>query len=526
MKNILTYNESKRIFIKKEYSKTNINIVKNIDGGIGDAQNSSFTFFSINKWAIDTIGKNSFFNFDTPLFYTNIGTYDYLSQDPNSVFTNSARPSIIFNFYKNTDKLSYPNLIIKHELYKIDYDTYKNHLLEISSTKKVVNKFITKTSNNNPREKEIEETQKVYFDGTDYETQHQEIVDLLETPVLTITASTSAITSTMYRLQLVEYFKNLGNYKSLTFENKSQYFLKTNFVFQPEKENEEYSNYYILNNKKQAEKIDYNKIFSNNYQTSIKEIEIPEGPFKGVTVGGLFFTYFSMPPKPKLLYPIVQGQLNTFTPSFYFENTSKSQTNYILQVVYDIQDFSGIHTIYSYPFKKSDVKEDIDLSGVSTQRVKITAPVKPGRLFWYRIANQETLMDIFNVKRSAASFSQEISAITQNSPAVVVNSDSPYVTDVSTFTTPTYFVDPSTFLLSGTVTNDRTGNTIEGASVTLNDISGNSFTQLTTNSGTYEFNNVLEGNYTATTIFTGFHDDNESLLITSNTVHNVKLLPS
>jgi hypothetical protein len=53
-------------------------------------------------------------------------------------------------------------------------------------------------------------------------------------PIHSITASTTGITTNIYDLEIEQYTKNLGEYKTELFQDRAQYIIDTNFIFQRE----------------------------------------------------------------------------------------------------------------------------------------------------------------------------------------------------------------------------------------------------------------------------------------------------
>ena len=103
---ILEYSDIKQIFVQNEYNK--------ISGG--DLSNAQI-FYS-NRWIEKEVGETSLFAYDTPMYTTIGGTLNYYGQDINSIFTNTYRPSIRFNFSANTDSFGTGTTIV-HNIYKI-----------------------------------------------------------------------------------------------------------------------------------------------------------------------------------------------------------------------------------------------------------------------------------------------------------------------------------------------------------------------------------------------------------------------
>jgi len=543
MDKILIYNSNEKIFIEKEYNQTAGN------------NNSVTEMFQSNRWINPNTPKNDLFIFDTPLFTTVGGVTNYYGQEVNSVFTNIARPFICFTFTANTGSLSADTTLIQHNIYRIDYNTYLNNIskleAEISKEKRFKTSTIEKKTITAPNgeknttitEKEIEEIQKEedyqtdkFYKGRDVsnvDNKFQAIIDLLEKPILTITAHTNTITSSEYNLFLEEYFKNLNSYKQQLFLDKSQYFITTNFRF-IRNQGGEYNDFYKFN---ENDNILYPYDFQNEFieETPVYTQTITAGTFSGVTVKGNFFTYFLIPNKPIFQKPIIENQLTTYSPTFFFDNVDDGD-EYLLQVNYvsgDSQTFSG--TVYTYVFSKEETmlnKDEIISVGEedwetakkrSSVTRKISASLKPNKQFWYRIGNKKIITNLFGVKQSVVSFSDIKTAITSQNPLslyVGVESDSPYVEDIVGLQTPDYLdLEIETFSLSGIVS----GSIVTGATLQIIAQNGNYITQTTNTTGFYNFTELESGDYTLKTFYRGYQQDTRSITITGNTSLSFKL---
>ena len=481
----LIFDTVKNVFIKKEY--------KRHSGQIPCSANDYPESFYVNKFINIKKYDSSYFNFNTPLYYTLGGTLDYYRQDPYSIFTNTSLPFIKFIFTANTESFG-TGTTIKHNIYKIPYSDFK------------------KSGNTNV------------------------IIDELSNPILTITASTSDIITNEYNLFLNQYQKILGNTSFELFEDYSQYFISTSFQFHREQATG-YTDFY---------QYDYSLKHLNyiNFQTDYLESTperrtvITAGTFSGISVTGNFFTYFLLPNKPKWQTPYVTGNLSTYTPTFYWSDTDDANS-FLIQVVYNLEDsqtFSG--TVYSYPIDKEKTNLSTnELLGTDTADWSITQkttditrkysiPLVPNKTFWYRVGNVKELINIFGVKQQVVTFSDIKSATTAiNTTAIDVRAraDSPFVIDVPEFSFPRYLIYdiPNTekYYLSGTVS----GSIVTGATIQLAYPNGNYITQQTDVYGNYNFNSLPNGNYTLNTTYRGYQKDNRIVNLTGNTTVSFKL---
>jgi hypothetical protein len=208
-------------------------------------------FYNVNNGVVTP------FVFDTPMYTTLGGTKDYYLQDPRSIFTNLVKPFIRFNFSANTSSFG-PTVKIKHDIYRVSWDLfnsvqsgYKAKLNESTkvedetvetieefdeSTGETKKKVITKTlSTTNNVIKSDKKTSNQEAGREDTEPVIPTIDDIqaqLDTPIISITSHTSAITSSVYDLQIEQFIKKPGEYKTELFRDKDQYIIDTNFIFE------------------------------------------------------------------------------------------------------------------------------------------------------------------------------------------------------------------------------------------------------------------------------------------------------
>ena len=496
----------------------------------GSANTRSQVFYN-NYLANSTPVSAPFFSFDKPQYYTYGGTLDYYGQDPYSIFTNTIIPPIRFVFTASTFSLS-GDSYISHEIYRLDFDTYKlfsdNQILNstditnkndislttssISKTREFVNINKLSLGNNNVPmpEKLFGQPLTINDIGT--------IQNYFSNPILVITASTSAITGFVYDLFLDQYIKQSGKYKTELFLDKSQFFINTKIIF----------NINLGKN--------YSDSWNNVLQitaTNNSQQRIASGPFSGISVIGNYFTYFKVPDKPKLEYPIMSGSLTTFTPEFRWSNGDNADS-FLIQINYNTEDTGFTKTIYNYPVEKNSKNSTTSTSKIidsttdfSTDKTiyNFQVPVKSNTNFLYRVGNSKELIDIFNIRRNVITFTDYFSAISQPEPIktyVVIESDSPNSTGTTGLFTPPsldYESESGLYSLSGIVS----GSTITGATMMLTYPNSNFTTTITDLTGFYSFNGLSNGNYTLSTNYRGYQQDSRIINLTGDTSLGIKL---
>jgi hypothetical protein len=541
---IITYDRNKRIFIKQNYQKHS--------GGGPCASNVYAEGFYVNKFINETQGTISPFIFDTPKYSTMGGTLNYYSQDYWSIFTNIARPFINFNFTANTSSFG-ENTIIKHQIYKIPYNEYVKYTSEVerkaieqdldtteetleestidedgSVAKKITTK---KTIRKNTSEKIKPSEFPEDIDGYEFNSSKNllKIQNLLSNPILTITASTSDIETSTYSLFLDEYQKNLGDHSFQLFEDYSQYFISTQFIFSGETDSS-LTEFCFLDENKNL--VNTEQPYVGSGITEAPSHVITGGTFSGITVIGNHFTYFLIPNKPKWIEPYVSGQLETFSPTFYWANTNDADS-FVLQVTYDPDESSTAFTgtVFSYPINLQDTRLSTEeMLGMDEEPWSITqkttdiireysVPLKANKNFWYRIGNIKELINIFGVKQSVVTFSDARSASTLNqqyNSAIYVQPDSPHTTESPSWIYPSYLDDElisGDLSLSGTVS----GSVVTGATIQLELPNGNFITKPTDLVGNFVFDDLEAGNYIIHASYRGYENNSKNVNLTGNT---------
>lgn len=502
--------------------------------------------FYNNLYADSEPVKTSFSNVLKPKFTTYGGTLNYFSQDPYAIFTNLVKPPIRFVFSANTSALSGESYFI-HNIYRLDYETFRlygdnqiDNNINVTNNKVAqaikgdvpkVNKDFTNQSRtingNNP----IIEPEK--FFGQPLTTRDLGVIqNFLSTPLITLTASTSGITGNIYDLYLDQYIKQSDRFKTELFLDKGQYFIDTKLVTFAST-NKQYSDYVSLSNGVQVANLPWD----NNLKltsTNSYPYTIQNGLFSGITLSGNYFTYFIVPDKPVLEYPIMTGSLTTFTPEFRWSNGDNADS-FMVQISYNISDtgFTGTST-FNYPVEKSEKNTKISRSKTKGPDAEFESeksiytfqvPVKSNKNFIYRIGNSKELVDIFNVRRNVITFTNYYSATTQQEPIrvyVKTETDSPYQPGVSGFETPPsldYESNIDSYTLSGTVS----GSIVTGATIQLTYPNGGFVLGTTDLTGFYSFSGLGSGTYTMTTNYRGYEQDVRTINVSGDTGENFKI---
>jgi len=558
----------------------------------GNNNTVSQVFYN-NYFADSTPVENNYFSFYKPGYYTYGGTLDYYSQEPEAIFTNLIKPPIRFLFTANTESLSGDSYFI-HEIYKLDYSTYKlysdNQIADSqdlinaqnSTTRQATDINEPPTSQSNLIENsndirlgnnEIPVPQK--FFGNPLTTKDkQTIQSYFSKPFTTFTASTSAITGNVYDLFLDEYIKNLGEYKSQLFKDRGHYFINTKMIFNVNLD-KDYVDYFQLekvvttgvtattvvttattvftgSTGPEASVTALTVVTAITFTVSEEYVEsewddtlsitatnntyhvVQAGPFAGTKVIGNYFVYFEVPDKPVMEYPIMEGQLSTFTPEFRWSNGDGADS-FLVQINYNTIDtgFTG-SSVINYPIDKNEknsnvIKNKIKNTTAETETEKtiynFQVPVKSNNSFIWRVGNSVELIDIFNVRRNVVTFSDYYSAISQLEPIktyVVSESDSPYIESISGFGTPPsldYESEIAEYTLSGTVS----GSTVTGATIQLTYPNSAYTISMTDSAGTYSFSGLQSGTYILTTNYRGYEQDVRFVNIISDTSLGFKL---
>lgn len=491
------------------------------------------------------------FVFEKPMYTTLGGTKQYYDQNPLAIFTNLVKPFIRFTFSANTSSFE-STTFIKHDIYRIDWslfntvqsgfqanadesiqsDSTTTEIIEETDeiTKEVKRKTIKRSFNEIKNEIKSSREPSVEPAGRNLKSINKPTVtniqDALNFPIFSITATTTGITGNIYDLQIEQYVKKLGDYKTELFQDRCQYFIDTNFIFDVNVTSG-LTEYKKFDNNGDIIDLIYNEVITG--ETTTKRTSIEEGDFKGVDIiNGEYFTYFQVPDKPTFEYPTPEGQIDTFTPEIFWTN-GENADEYIVQVNYNTGDTSFTGTVFSYIVPKLDKFKELSNSKInysdtefeSSKTIrKYQLSLKSNKCLLYRVGNVKFIKNIFDVKQSVVTFSENKSICTQVNPIysyVFSESDSPYIPIISGLTTPPSIINESpisAYSLSGLVS----GSTITGATVQLIYPNSN-FTTTTTNSvGEFNFSDLSEGVYTLNTSYRGYASNSTSIIISANTL--------
>lgn len=531
-------------------------IVKNsIQETTGTENNVAQSFYQ-NIFYDVSLGITSPFVFEVPKYTTNGGTTDYYGQNPLAIFTNLVKPFIRFDFSANTASFG-PDVYIKHDIYRVKWDTFSvvqqntkaegNDIIQkenistetIQETDENTGEIKTKTINRTLTENSslVNSRQKIDKDNISPSTNlyvkptNKDIQDDLDTPIYSITVPTTGITTNIYDFEIDQFIKNLGDFKTDLFQDKSQYIVDTNFVF----------NRTVTSGLYDLEELQDGIIVDGNYEpiittetTTDKQL-ISDGEFKGLQfVGGAYFSYIEVPDKPTLEYPTAEGQIDSFTPEIFWSNGERAD-EYLIQVSYNTGDTAFTGSVATYIVPKSDeFKEDStsvtkdttsEFSSKKTIR-KYEISLRSNSSVIYRVGNVKKIQsNLFGVRQYVVTFSDNRSIITQTEPIrsfVFTESDSPYTEFITGLMTPPSLETESPladYILSGTVS----GSTVTGATMQLVYPNASFVTELTDAFGGFIFTSLEAGTYTLNTSYRGYALDSRQVIINSNTDLNFEI---
>lgn len=516
----------------------------------GNSSGSSQVFYN-NYFADSKEVETSYFAFTKPMFFTYGGTLNYYSQDPYSIFTNLTTPPIRFVFTADTSGLSGDSYFV-HKIYKLDYETHKLYSdNQIENSQSLINQSISNqlSTDNNPALRDAPNRSlnnktgvrmgnnpivvpEKFFGQPLTSNDLAVIQSKFSEPVLIITASTSGITGSIYDLNLNEYAKQTGRYKVKLFSNKAQYFIDTEIVFNATI-NKQYSDFYDATIGLKPVSSSWNDnlqiIATNSYNHTIEH-----GPYAGINVRGNYFSYFTVPDKPVLEYPIMSGQLSTFTPEIRWTNGDKADS-FVVQVTYDLNNtgFTG-SSVINYPVEKSEentktivnTTKNMDTELATSKNIyNFQFSTKSNKSFLYRVGNSVEIIDVFDVRRNVITFSDYYQATSQPEPIktyVKIESDSKFVSEIAGYITPPsldYESAVEEFTLSGVVS----GSTVTGATLTLTYPNSSFVNTMTDLTGYYSFSGLETGIYTLTTNYRGYQQDVRTINITGDTSESFKI---
>jgi hypothetical protein len=505
---------------------------------VGDDNSSSQVFYN-NYWAQSYDGNVPVFEQTIPTYTTVGGTTDYYGQNPLSIFTNLAHPFIRYTFTGSTSAITTITKIV-HNIYKVDYQTFKNFQInqptidvqaEIKSKDPISpadSTYLQRTNQKLGGNPQINFVRA--YDQPLAQEDAKLLQPLLDEPYQVYTGNTSGITTNIYDFYPNQYSKKLGQLKEELFEDKAQYFIETEFSFEIDK-GLNYENYYTYVDGELTEQAWNDKV---NFTTTDPTHTITNGDFTGLDVRGAYFTYFTVPDKPQLEYPIVEGVLTTFAPEFFWSE-GEGADEYLIQIAYNTGDTNFSGTIFNYPISKTEQnkhfaesKIKLPTSEFSTNKAIRSAsiPLKGNASsFLYRVGNVKYMENIFGVRQFVVTFSDTKSAKTQTEAVrtfVRVQSDSRYTEQIASYTAPESLLAESPlgqYSLSGYVS----GSIVTGATMQLIYPNSAFVTTTTDLTGYYEFDTLEDGAYTLITNYRGYAEDSRNIYISGDTSTNVEL---
>jgi len=537
-------------------------IKKSIQETTGNSSNVAQSFKQNIFFSASEVATSPF-TFNVPMYTTIGGTKDYYGQNPNAIFTSLVKPFVRFNFSSNMSSFG-PNTYIKHDIYRIKWDDFnaaqkkfKSDSNESITTEKftteVIEEYDEATGKYNKktitrRNNESESVVRAFRDKNSFGQQlsnsekqitnpdygakpltREELLRIiqeqLEKPVYSLTATTTGITSNIYDLILDEYVKNSGEFKTKLFNDKDQFIVDTNFIFDVNL-TPGLTELQVLDSNNNLINQTYSSIVHG--ETSSETLQIDNGEFLGLKFkAGEYFSYFEVPDKPVFEYPTPTGQTNTFTPEIFWSN-GEGADSYIAQVNYDTSDTGFTGSVFTYVIPKTDeykekamsktVDSSTEFSSDKTIR-KYQLSLKSNKCLLYRIGNVKEIENIFGVRQSVVTFSETLGLCTQVEPIktyVYTESDSPYSVNITgPVTPPSLEVESpmSSYSFSGLVS----GSTVTGATLQLVYPNSNFATTVTNDIGEFSFGDVQEGTYTLNTMYRGYALDSRLVVINSNT---------
>ena len=523
-------------------------IRKSIQETTGTEENVAQSFYQ-NIFYDVSPGDVEPFIFEIPVYTTNGGTKDYYGQNPLAIFTNLVKPFIRFDFTENSSSFG-PDVYIKHDFYRIDWDLYNSvskgiegifdvddKIKEESTetitekneiTGEIQTKTITRSKNNSVVQRnDLKIKSRVANPANTNVFERPTILDVakqLSEPIFSISASTSGITTNIYDLEIEQFIKNNGQFKDELFQDRAQYIVDTNFIFNRDVTSGLYDLKMLGPDGTIIDEAYSSKIAT---ETTTDKQTIVNGYYNGVEfVGGEYFSYFEVPDKPIFEYPTAEGVLTTFTPEIFWSNGEKAD-EYLIQASYNTGDTGFTGSVFTYIVPKSDeFKEESDskvkdatneFSSKKTIR-KYEFSLKSNSSVIYRVGNVKFIKNVFGVKQSVVTFSDNKIITTQVEPIktfVYTESDSPYTSVIAGLSTPPSLDSESPlaeYILSGTVS----GSTVTGATMQLVYPNSSFVTTVTDAYGGFLFNSLEAGTYTLNTTYRGYAADSRQVIIGSD----------
>jgi len=521
---------------------------KSIQETTGDSTKVAQSFYQ-NIFYLTKDGVTVPSVFEVPQYTTVGGTNDYYMQDPRSIFTNLAQPFIRFDFSANTASFG-PTVRLQHDVYRVSWDLYntvqsglKAYSNEAVQTEDVITetieeldettgetnkKTITRTLNKNSN---IVKSKRKTSDESGNREERlivlptvADIQAQLDTPIFSITAETSGITTNIYNLQIDQFTKNLGQYKTELFQDRDQYIIDTNFIFEIDV-TDGLTNYQTIDENGTVTGATYENPVT--VVTENSRATIDRGEFEGLNFKtGDYFSFFEVPDKPLFEYPTPDGQIETFTPDIFWTN-GEAADEYMVQVNYNTGDTGFTGTVFTYIVPKIDAYKEVAMgktkdatSEFSTNKTirKYQLSLKTNKCLLYRVGNVKVLKNLFDVKQSVVTFSDNKTICTQTEPIktfVKTESDSPWTSEIAGLSVPPSLEAEGSlaeYSLSGTVS----GSIVSGATMQLIYPNMSFVTTPTDAVGYFEFNDLEEGTYTLNTIYRGYAGDSRQIVLNSD----------
>lgn len=494
------------------------------------------------------------FAFEVPVYTTVGGTKDYYGQNPNAIFTSLVKPFIRFDFSQNTSSFG-PNVYIKHDIYRVSWDAFnraqKKFLIDSEEsiniekfTTEVIEEFDEATGVFNRKKitrsnNEVNNMTKTFKEKDSFgkntpgisstPISREELMNVIQNqlvePIYSITASTTGITTNIYDLQIDQYIKNLGDFKTELFQDRDQFIVDTNFIFNIEL-TPGLTDLQVIGEDGSITNQTYNSTVRG--ETSSEELVIETGEFKGLKFkGGDYFSFFEVPDKPIFEYPTPTGQTNTFTPEIFWSN-GEGADSYLVQVNYNTGDTGFTGTVFTYIVPKSDDYKEIansktkgSTSEFSTDKTirKYQLSLKTNKCLLYRVGNVKELQNLFDVRQSVVTFSDTYSLCTQVTPIktfVYTESNSRYTREITGLVTPPS-LDSESPLAEYSFSGRVSGSTVSGATLQLVYPNSSFVNTITNTVGEFTFSNLEEGTYTLNTIYRGYALDSRPVIINSDT---------
>lgn len=342
-----------------------------------------------------------------PGFSSSTGTYDYYGSQYHSVFVIYTRPSLSFVFTGNTHVFTSDTRFfgIMQELYKIRHED----VLDYRSSQS--------------------------------EGSWERVAKCIREPIVTYSASTSAVTTAFTMSVLPEQFiKPEDGYTEEVFEDRAEYFMNMRFLFSTSGSTSGTTTGSTTGSTTATtittlsiNTIDGNGLITTRPYTADtfvlthdRKSMITNGSWSGETIFGLFFTCFQPPSRPVLHFPFPATAITeniTTTPTFNFSNVEDGDS-FVLQVTYDLTDTGFTNTnaysgVTDYPREKTDNsleqtidKTTNDIADRGSERTttirtrRINAPIRRNSLFLYRIGNVKGIKNIFDVNQQIVNYSQ------------------------------------------------------------------------------------------------------------------------